>query len=88
MIFAGDFSDVILTQYLSNGLNCFLELSRSRFSMSSVHNNSVETVNAAASAIVTAETRVQPSTVQVLLFLLSVSTSLSFFIFGFKSAYL
>lgn len=32
--------------------------------MSSVH-NSVETVNAAATAIVTAESRVQPSAVQV-----------------------
>lgn len=36
--------------------------------MSSVH-NSVETVNAAATAIVTAESRVQPSAVQVCVYI-------------------
>lgn len=33
--------------------------------MSNLSNNSVETVNAAATAIVTAESRVQPTSVQV-----------------------
>uniref|UniRef100_A0A251UWG3 Uncharacterized protein n=1 Tax=Helianthus annuus TaxID=4232 RepID=A0A251UWG3_HELAN len=32
--------------------------------MSSIHNTSVETVNAAATAIVSAETRLQPTSVQ------------------------
>lgn len=37
--------------------------------MSNLSNNSVETVNAAATAIVNAESRVQPTTVQVILFI-------------------
>lgn len=44
--------------------NLYFFLHSKDSTMSSVH-NSVETVNAAATAIVTAETRVQPSTVQV-----------------------
>lgn len=37
--------------------------------MSNLSNNSVETVNAAATAIVNAESRVQPTSVQVILFI-------------------